>query len=101
MEINFTKRNGTELHCRFCNMKSKDCDLFETKPVSGIVCKHCKKHLEDYSTRNPGEMKMRKFKKMPEKCREKMFILNEIGHSSRELGMYIAYKERQLWTCLD
>jgi len=55
MKIKFTKRNEKGLHCRFCG-NEYDCDfriprkinLFETSPVSGIVCEHCKEHLKDY-----------------------------------------------------
>jgi len=55
MKIKFTLRNEKGLHCRFCgeeyynrNRMPNYMDLFETSPVSGIVCRQCKKHLERY-----------------------------------------------------
>lgn len=57
MNITFTKRNEEELHCRFClaewNEYFKD-DLYETKPIKGIVCGNCKEHLEDYLPTQPN-----------------------------------------------
>lgn len=52
MKIRFTKRNETGLHCRFCKVyidRFFKPNLFETSPVKGIVCEHCKRHLEDYN----------------------------------------------------
>jgi len=54
IKITFTLRNEIGLHCRFCN-SIKRSELFETKPVSGIVCKHCKEHLKDYLKEVQGE----------------------------------------------
>lgn len=51
MKIKFTKRNEQGLHCRFCQATLQTgigCNLYETSPVKGIVCKWCKEHLEDY-----------------------------------------------------
>ena len=47
MKIIFVARKERGLHCRFCK-STKASELFETKPISGIVCKRCKAHLEDY-----------------------------------------------------
>jgi len=55
MTIQFTLRNEKGLHCRFCgNEYDSNCrlpkriNLFETSPEKGIVCAHCRPHLEDY-----------------------------------------------------
>ena len=56
MKIGFTIRNEEGLHCRFCGNKYDDnariprlINLYETSPVRGIVCSHCRIHLEDYT----------------------------------------------------
>ena len=55
MKIEFIKRNEEGLHCRFCNNVYESTfriprliNLYETKPVRGIVCSHCRVHLENY-----------------------------------------------------
>lgn len=48
--MKFTKRNEQGLHCRFCGAtRSKQNPLYETSPVSGIVCSLCKVHLGKYN----------------------------------------------------
>ena len=56
MKIKFKIRNEKGLHCKFCdNEYDDDCrvprfiSLYETSPIKGIVCEHCKRHLEDYT----------------------------------------------------
>ena len=59
MEIRFTKRNETGLHCRFCGeTKNGGNPLYETSPIKGIICECCKRHLENYTDHS----KMRKIK---------------------------------------
>ena len=52
MKIKFTLRNERGLHCRFCNASRENTvprtNLYETSPISGIVCGQCKSHLEKY-----------------------------------------------------
>ena len=50
MKITFTKRNEKGLHCRFCNAIWWEgiLDLYETKPIKGIVCENCLSHLMNY-----------------------------------------------------
>jgi len=55
MKIKFTLRNQSLLHCRFCGNNYLDpgriprkINLYETSPIKGIVCSHCRVHLEDY-----------------------------------------------------
>lgn len=54
-KILFTKRNERGLHCRFCDHPyestfriPKFINLYETSPIKGIVCEHCKEHLKHY-----------------------------------------------------
>ena len=46
--IRFTLRNEDVLNCRFCGRTHKESNLYETSPKRGIVCEHCKTHLESY-----------------------------------------------------
>jgi len=53
--IEFKLRNEKGLHCRFCGNTYEDenrlprmINLYETSPQKGIVCSHCRIHLEDY-----------------------------------------------------
>ncbi|MBU0626385.1 hypothetical protein KKH82_02965 [Patescibacteria group bacterium] len=62
--IKFKRRNEDGLHCRFCNNIYNDInrlphyiDLYETSPIKGIVCEHCKKHLENYTNSSPSDAK--------------------------------------------
>jgi hypothetical protein len=54
-KIEFELRNEKGLHCRFCgnvyeddNRLPRKINLYETSPQKGIVCSHCRIHLEDY-----------------------------------------------------
>ena len=53
-EIRFKKRKQIGFHCRFCYEQNSNL-LYETMPISGIVCIRCKKHLEDYFRKQAGE----------------------------------------------
>ena len=55
-EIRFKKRKQIGLHCRFCYERNSNL-LYETMPISGIVCIRCKEHLEDYFRKQAGEKK--------------------------------------------
>jgi len=57
MKITFKLRNEKDLHCRFCgeeyysdSRNPAHIDLFETSPIKGIVCQHCRTHLISYVT---------------------------------------------------
>ena len=49
--MEFKLRNEKGLHCRFCKTYRGSLikpNLYETKPIRGIVCENCKEHLEVY-----------------------------------------------------
>lgn len=49
--MEFKLRNQKGLHCRFCKTDIDNffkTNLYETKPIKGIVCGDCKPHLEVY-----------------------------------------------------
>jgi hypothetical protein len=50
-KISFKLRNEPGLHCRFCDQEygyMLTGDLYETFPIKGIVCNHCRDHLLSY-----------------------------------------------------
>ncbi len=48
MKIEFKETKKLGLHCRFC-MEGHPLRLFETKPIKGIVCRHCLDNLKAYT----------------------------------------------------
>jgi len=49
--MKFKLRNEKGLHCRFCKTsrdKHFKPNLYETKPITGIICGDCKEHLIVY-----------------------------------------------------